>query len=286
MRVYDRQLGTLVEEEQFAESLLNFLYNTIIGRALLSIFIQPFTTRILSVIKRSAFTKKEVERYIYKYSINPDEYTVNNWQSFAEFFKRQYKTGKITVATEQRAVIAIAESKVLAVPVSNNAILSIKHRDYDLATILGSRELAAGYQGGVALVYRLSVHNYHRYIFPDDGRYVSRCSFKGVLHTVSSISERYPVYSVNQREVSILETDHFGEIAYVEVGAMLAGKIVNQPLKTFMRGQEKGGFELGGSSILVIYKKSTITLDPTVSLYSDQGIEVTVAIGEKIGNHV
>jgi phosphatidylserine decarboxylase len=53
----------------------------------------------------------------------------------------------------------------------------------------------------------------------------------------------------NERMVSILETRNFGRLAFVEVGAMSVGRIVQvHPADApFQRGEEKSFFRFGGS---------------------------------------
>ena len=287
IQVYDAKQKKLITEDQFGGDFLVFLYNTVMGRLLLKvIFLQPWFWKCTAVLQKRRSTIGRVNDYIRKYSIVKGKYVDGDWYSFYDFFGRQLKPGAIKFPASPLEVIAIAEAKLLVVPISRDCVVEVKHRTYDLASIVGSSELAAEYEGGTALIYRLSMHNYHRYLFPDDGAIVSTKRYKGVLHTVSSIAANYPVYSINQRHVSVLDTAHFHTVVMVEVGAMMAGKVVNHPVQSFERGQEKGYFEIGGSTILVLYKKATIVLNNDITKYSQKGIEVAVDIGESIGKNV
>lgn len=287
VEIYDSKQKKVITEPQFAGSVLGFLYNTIIGRLLLkAIFLHPFFWRMAAVLQKRPSTKVRVRKYIEKYHIVPGDYVDSNWRSFYDFFNRQLKPGVVLLSGSVDEVISVAEAKLLAVPVTGDLVVTIKHRTYDLASIVGSADLLLGYEGGTALIYRLSMHNYHRYIFPTQGAISFSKKHKGVLHTVSSISNSYPVYSINQREVTVLNTAHFGEMIMIEIGAMMAGKIINYEVSEFEAGQEKGRFEIGGSTILVLYKKATIELNDTINKYSKNGIEVTVGAGEVIGKYV
>ena len=70
----------------------------------------------------------------------------------------------------------------------------------------------------------------------------------------------------------------------MEVGALLVGKIVNHhgpaPIR---RGQEKGYFQFGGSTVVLLLKKDTAILDEDILENSRNGIETLVKFGEKIG---
>ena len=61
------------------------------------------------------------------------------------------------------------------------------------------------------------------------------------------------------------------------------GAVLRQIFDHLVRGQEKGCFGLGGSTILVLYPADTIRLDQDILTYSDLGIETQIQMGEKIG---
>lgn len=81
----------------------------------------------------------------------------------------------------------------------------------------------------------------------------------------------------------MLETDHFGTVAQVEVGALMVGKIVNHEIQTFQRGEEKGYFEFGGSTIVLFLEPNQVEIDPCILEYTKQGIEVKVKLGTILG---
>ena len=89
----------------------------------------------------------------------------------------------------------------------------------------------------------------------------------------------------NYRELTVLHTKNFGAVVQIEVGALFVGKVVQKHngACAFLRGQEKGWFEFGGSTIIQLFKKDIITPDPDILEYSAKGIETLVKIGEKVG---
>jgi phosphatidylserine decarboxylase len=86
--------------------------------------------------------------------------------------------------------------------------------------------------------------------------------------------------------VNLLETKHFGKILMIEVGALFAGRICNHPVQCFRRGEEKGYFRLGGSSILMLLQKDAVQLDEDILEYTEKGIEVKLRYREDIGTSV
>ena len=106
-----------------------------------------------------------------------------------------------------------------------------------------------------------------------------------MLHTVNPIAnDVYPIYKENAREYSLLHSDTFGDILMMEVGALLVGRIVNHHEKaTVVRGQEKGYFQFGGSTVVVLLKAGAAVIDEDILLNSREGVETVVRMGEKIG---
>jgi phosphatidylserine decarboxylase len=101
------------------------------------------------------------------------------------------------------------------------------------------------YDGGLCLVFRLTPADYHRYIYPDNGCKTKNTKIAGKLHTVKPIAlGKVPVFTTNSREYSILRTENFDDIVFMEVGAMMVGRICNYHEEhAFSRGEEKGKFE-------------------------------------------
>ena len=134
-----------------------------------------------------------------------------------------------------------------------------------------------------ALVFRLCVDDYHHYSFPDDGKIVSSKHINGKLHTVQPIAfKKYKVFTENDREVTFMKCSSLGNVCYVEVGAMFIGKIVNEKKLKFKKGDEKGHFEFGGSTVIVLLEKD-VKIDERIIENTKKGVETIVKLGQKIG---
>jgi phosphatidylserine decarboxylase len=84
-----------------------------------------------------------------------------------------------------------------------------------------------------------------------------------------------------------METENFGKVIQVEVGAMCVGKIKNLHQEhSFSRGEEKGMFEFGGSTIVLLVKNDVVRIDEDLLSNTAQGIETVVKMGEKIGSRI
>ena len=89
---------------------------------------------------------------------------------------------------------------------------------------------------------------------------------------------------INEREVTILETENFGKLAYVEVGATCVGKIQQTHREnTFHRGDEKGMFLFGGSTVIVIGEPGKWVIDDRILKHTENGIEAYLKMGQSIG---
>jgi phosphatidylserine decarboxylase len=65
---------------------------------------------------------------------------------------------------------------------------------------------------------------------------------------------------------------------------MMVGKINNaHPKERFNRGDEKGYFSFGGSTIVMLYKKDVVELDEDIAKNSSEETETTVLFGESVG---
>lgn len=128
--------------------------------------------------------------------------------------------------------------------------------------------------------------DYHRYIYVDSGRESVRRRIPGVLHTVNpAANDVYSIYKENTREYSLMKSEHFGTLLMMEVGALMVGKIENHPVCDHVdRGQEKGNFAFGGSTIIYMTQKGCVVPDQDLLTNSQEGVETKVQIGSKIGS--
>lgn len=136
------------------------------------------------------------------------------------------------------------------------------------------------------MIFRLCVDDYHRYCYIDNGIQTDNVHIKGELHTVNPIAlEKYNIYKRNSREFTILHTDNFGDVVQIEVGAMLVGRIKNhhRNVYRFRKGEEKGMFEYGGSTVVLLFEKDMIEVNSGILENSAKGLETIVKYGAKIG---
>jgi phosphatidylserine decarboxylase len=279
---YNRKTRQVEEDVDYKSTSLNFLYKTLPGRFILwSVVARPWFSNLVSKYQKSKLSKKDIVPFIEKYKVFENkEYVKNTYNSFNEFFTRK----KMLVCDEldEMVFISPADSKMQFFEITDDLVLNIKHSKYKIEDILQNPLAAEDFRGGTCIVFRLSVDDYHRYHFIDNGEVIAHKKIPGELHTVRPISEKYNVFTRNAREVTVMRTTNFGIVAQIEVGALLVGKIVNADKKAFSRFDEKGYFEFGGSTIVLLLNKK-IKFDEDIMNANIQGLETKVYAGERIG---
>ena len=82
---------------------------------------------------------------------------------------------------------------------------------------------------------------------------------KGHYYSVNPIALKNvkKLFCQNKREWSIFKSDNFGDVIYMEVGATCVGSIIQSyiPDLKITRGEEKGYFKFGGSTVIYFSKK-------------------------------
>jgi len=274
------------EENIITESpwYLDFLYCTILGRLLLKLFVTKTTCNLAAKFMNSKISKYRIKKFINKNDINIFEYDDRKYNSYNDFFTRKVISYKRPINTTKNVLISPCDSKLTAYKISDDLTLNIKNSYYSIDTLV-DKKIMDEYRDGYALVFRLSSDNYHRYCYIDSGSKGKNYHIDGIFHTVQPISlKHYNFYKTNTREWTILNTNNFGKVIQVEIGALLIGRIRNNhETYIFKKGEEKGYFEFGGSTIVLLVKKNMIKLDADIERNSKENIETIVTYGERIG---
>jgi phosphatidylserine decarboxylase len=169
-------------------------------------------------------------------------------------------------------------------------IIQIKGMSYSLSELIQNEELAKEYQGGTYLILRLCPVDYHRFHFFDSGICGASKKVKGEYYSVNPVAlKKIPeVFCRNKREYSIFKTDNFGKVLYVEVGATSVGSIIQTyvPDSRIQRGEEKGYFKFGGSTVLLFFQKNKVIIDKEIIDQTNKGFETKIIAAETIGSKV
>ena len=282
--IYDRKTKTILPEDIYKSRTLNFYYNTVIGGFFRLLARLPIISKICSLSQKRNNSKKNIDGFIKKYNIDMQQYD-GNYNTFNDFFVRKRKHEHID--HNQLHLIAPADSCLLVKSIRDGVIYTIKNRSYTIGKFLKNNDLAKEYEGGLCLIFRLRVYDYHRFGFIDNGTISGTKRIRGVLDSVNTRATGKFTLSSNYRVHNFLQTDNFSEVIFSEVGAMLVGQITQTHTgNSFKKGDEKGYFEYGGSTIVLLLKKNIVEIDEDILNQSAIGVETKVRYGEKIGVRV
>ena len=169
----------------------------------------------------------------------------------------------------------------------NDLCVPVKGDQFTVAQLLGKQhaQIAELFLGGSLCVCRLCPADYHRFHFPDDGRLVASWPVKGRYNSVNplALNQNLNVFTTNYREVSLLDLANFGQTIFIEVGAFAVASITQtNDGPVFMRGEEKGFFSFGGSTIIMVFQKDHVFFDDDILQHTAQNIETLIKAGEHI----
>ena len=265
--------------------MLHQLSKSLPGRFFLKIITAPFISKMAGAFMNSSLSKPCIDFFIKKNNIDMSEYKKENWESFNEFFTRKLKNGKRNPVMQENILISPCDSFLSVYEINDESKFLIKDSLYTVSELCKNEEIENEYSGGICLVFRLTPTDYHRYIYPDSGAKGKNTYIQGKLNTVRpQMLGVTPVYKTNSREYTILRTNNFDNIVFMEVGALLVGKIKNYHEEyNFKKGEEKGLFEFGGSTIIMLLKKDIALIDSDLIEATNSGQETRVKLGEKIG---
>lgn len=268
------------------DKALSALYRTTAGRAVLSVLTKPVISELGGAVLDSSLSRAAIPWFAARYQIPLSEFEPTEYTSYNSFFTRKARADARPVEMDPQMLISPCDAKLSVYPITADAHFSIKQSLYSTADLLGCKRLARRFAGGQCLIFRLTVEDYHRYCYFDDGTKGKNRFLGGELHTVNPIAlEHCDIYKRNCRSVTLLHTAHFGTAAQIEVGALMVGKIINhhEDTHTFVRGEEKGMFAFGGSTVVLLLEAGRAEIDSDILRNSQNGDETIVRYGSRIG---
>ena len=274
---------------------LRFFYDTKAGRLLLRPLISRPVSAAAGALLDTRISKWMIPSFVRKYHIRTEDFVPasgvsgNDYKSFNDFFCRSIKSGLRQVCPDGNRLIAPCDGLLSAVKIEHGTVVKAKQSRFTIPALLKDEKLARRYDGGYCLVFRLCVDHYHRYIYFDSGYKYRDRKIRGVFHTVRPAAlGRYPVFVQNSREYSVIDTENFGRCVQMEVGAMLVGRIANRDPEAghVSRGEEKGHFEYGGSTIIILVPADRIRLADEVLNCAEYGLEMPVKMGQPVAEKI
>lgn len=264
---------------------LRFLYRSRLGAPLLRLLSGRVISKIVGKYLDGRLSCRRIKKYVKNNGIDMSQYISEDYRSFNAFFTRRIRPELRPFAEASEAFVSPCDAKLSLYKLDSDSTFEVKGFCYTAETLLKNSELAKKYEGGYCFVFRLAVSDYHRYFYLDNCEKENNVFIKGRLHTVQPVAlEKRRVFAENCREYTVMHTENFGDVTQIEVGAMMVGRIVNNHnAGRYSRGEEKGRFEFGGSTIVVLVERDKVVPDSEFLQNTADGYETAVLCGERIG---
>eukprot|EP01060_Flectonema_neradi_P038573 TRINITY_DN8146_c1_g1_i3.p1 TRINITY_DN8146_c1_g1~~TRINITY_DN8146_c1_g1_i3.p1 ORF type:complete len:633 (+),score=118.39 TRINITY_DN8146_c1_g1_i3:38-1936(+) len=234
---------------------------------------------------------KDIPDFVKFHDINLDECEkkLEEYSTFNQFFYRKLKAGTRPLAEPP------ADTKILHCPadartlvfnnVSSLTELWVKGRKFTIANLLASEELASSIQDPHVTISRLAPQDYHRFHCVCPGTVKSMTVIEGEFYTVNPVAVRstVDVFTENSRVVVEVDTgDYCGIMIYVAIGATMVGSInfTKKVGDVVAAGDDFGYFAFGGSTVVTLFKKGTITFADDLLQNSEKPTETLTRVGE------
>ena len=302
VRYVDRKSGELVVESVMGDGALKFAYETLSGRLLWPLlFGSKFISALMGRYYDSPRSKKAIRELAAIPGCRADEAEkpLEEYGSFNEFFTRRLKPNARAIG---QGFVSPADGRLrLYLNADIDTPFPLKGATKSLRTVFAPpcRTHFASSVGGShdspnssestnfdIAVIRLAPVDYHRFHFPCDCKVIGDTKvIPGKYHSVNPIAlAKYPnVYADNERQIVRCETA-FGSAWLVDVGAFGVGTIIQTyEGETHRKGDEKGYFKFGGSTVIVVTKAGAVKWDEDIVKNSEEGLETRVLCGEKVG---
>lgn len=285
----DRASGKKVTESVMGDKALRFAYETLLGRTLWPVL---FGSKLLSAWLGRKYDSPKSKRDIVKLASIPGclpdeaEKPIDAYASFNDFFTRHLKPGARPLGD---GVVSPADGRLmLYLEADADRPFPLKGAKRALREVFGPAGVppVEGGRYDIAVI-RLAPVDYHRFHFPCDCTTSAPAAvIPGKYHSVNPIALiRYPdVYADNERQI-VAGDGAFGRFHLVDVGAFGVGTIVQTYAgETHRKGDEKGYFKFGGSTVILVTKAGALEFDADLVANSAAGLETRVRCRERIAS--
>ena len=156
---------------------------------------------------------------------DPEQYL-----TFEDFFIRKHAPNArpISAPEDPTVAVAAADSRVVVyTTVEKTRELWIKGSDFTITNLIKDHERAAVWENGSVASFRLSPQDYHRYHSPVEGRVKWYKPIPGDYLQVDPVALQSSVniLTENARCCVCIESDQFGDVLFVAIGATEVGTV-------------------------------------------------------------
>ncbi len=287
IRYVERDSGAIKTEKVYGELWLDWLYHNPFGQATLwAVAKRKFVTSVYGDMMDKKSSVEKVQPFIREYHVDIGIAQKEHFASFNEFFVRKLKPEARPINTDSLVVTSPADGKILAYADVSKSDFYIKGFRFNVHSFLENETLAKKYDDGAMIVFRLAPPDYHRYHFPVSGTVPPQnTKINGDYYSVNPLAlrKKAQIFWLNKREYGVIKSPVFGDVLMSEVGATMVGSIIQTYRGTgVQKGQEKGYFKFGGSTVVLLFEKNAIKIDDDLLKNTARGLETTIKMGERI----
>ena len=287
IRYVDRQSGEIKTEKVAGEKWLVWLYNNPIGElSLHGLVKRKIVSSWYGSMMDSPNSVDKIDPFVEDYDVDLNIAQTQEFTSFNDFFTRKLKPETRPIIIDSNVVVSPADGKILAYGDISNQDFIIKGTRFNVYEFLQNQELAKKYKEGSLMLFRLCPVDYHRFHFPADGSISDVTVIDGDYYSVNpiAIKKMVDVFCENKREFITISSPELGDVIMAEIGATMVGSIVQTYTgELAVKGEEKGYFKFGGSSIVLLFEKGRINIDEDLLKNTENGLETSIQMGERIG---
>lgn len=289
---FNRYSGQIEEEEIYGGRYLRWVVTNPWGRiSHWSLVKRAWFSRWYGWRMKRHSSQKKILPFIHKYKIDTDEFeqSPESFRTFNEFFCRSLKRVKRPIDMDLNVAIFPVDGRHLGFQ-DNSGIegIFVKGQLLNFDELFNNNSLVERYHDGSMVISRLCPIDYHRFHFPTSGTPGYPQQINGFLSSVNpmALSRNINILTENKRVLTRLDSDDFGQVLVLEVGATCVGSIINtyNPNDPIMKGDEKGYFSFGGSAVITLFEKNQIELDEDLLKHSSEGRELYAHMGDRLGS--
>lgn len=292
IKYFNRVEEVLKTEPVFADRFLYWLYNARSGSFVNEkILRHKVISKLYGWYHKHGLSRTKIKPFAQKMDVSLEELkcSIEDFMTFNDFFTRTIDFSKRPINRSPNICIAPVDGKILAYQsVDPDMTFRIKRSVFNLRSFLRDDTLVEIFNRGSMVVSRLSLRDYHHFHFPDSGIPGEAISIEGKYYASGPYALRtlIPFYSENYRMLTLFDSEHFGQIGMIEIGAFTVGSIRQRyrPGIEVGKGGRKGFFEVGGSTVVLLFEKGRIEIDRDLCINTRNDIETYVLLGDSIGS--
>ena len=280
----------------YGDGAIRFIYDNWFGRILAPIVASKLVSQLYGWYQDWSISRRKVAPFVNKFSIDldiyksgsiPAENKQHSYKNFNEFFIREFEANQRTFVADKSKMPAFCEARYFGhAAIDDEVEIPVKGQLLKSKDLLGGSDWSLSFADGPLLVARLCPVDYHRYHYPFDGDTLDSFAIPGQLHSVNplALKSKPEIFIVNERRASILQTQDFGKLAFIEVGAAMVGKIVqsHDESQAHNQGDQKGYFLFGGSTVVMLGEKGRWRPSADILSNTQTGIETYLHLGEEV----